>query len=411
MYQDGADKLVAAQLEIQQLRQQIEHDSQQIQQKDQQLQDRDQQIEHDSQQIQQKDQRIHELQERTQSTTIFEYVRICYEVLYSRLVPETNRRLMTGKSTVHHGGRPYPLEMREWNNFLGEQQDLFEEIFNAFPPDYRGFPSLIRLETAGGRNKPLATEWYVDQFISVNIEDPVENIFQGLRSLHAHGLPEELRVDGIMEFVRSPLDTSEPQREAAGERPAPTARRDTAKLQPDSFCVVSRPELTEGSREMTFVSEFKTFNVCSEEDARKIFVPRGNFGPTHLQEMQLTVAQRSIVCQAYQYVMQSFTGFGILTTGKVFVFLRVDWNEPGVLYFHVSTPDMDVIQARARDEAEDAANGVQGDENTRVRNTLYLTAVGQYLAFALRAYRRSLLPGQETHRAIYESLPRWPKEP
>ncbi|KAG6091028.1 hypothetical protein E4U30_007620, partial [Claviceps sp. LM220 group G6] len=153
--------------------------------------------------------------------------------------------------------------------------------------------------------------------------------------------------------------------------------------------------------------EFKTFSVCSEEDARKIFVPRGNFGPTHLEELQLKVAQISIVCQAYQYVMQSFTGFGILTTGKVFVFLRVDWDEPGVLYFHVSTPDVDVTEARARDEAEDADNGVQVDENTRVRNSLYLTAVGQYLAFALRAYRRSLLPGQEAHRRTYESLPRW----
>ncbi|KAG6090997.1 hypothetical protein E4U30_007659 [Claviceps sp. LM220 group G6] len=161
---------------------------------------------------------------------------------------------------------------------------------------------------------------------------------------------------------------------------------------------------------MTFVSEFKTFSVCSEEDAREIFVSRRNFGPTHLEEMQLKVAQISIVCQAYQYVMQSFTGFGILTTGKVFVFLRVDWDEPGVLYFHVSTPDVDVLEARARDEAEDADNGVQVDENTRVRNSLYLTAVGQYLAFALRAYRRSLLPGQEAHRRTYERLPRWPKD-
>ncbi|KAG6117819.1 hypothetical protein E4U13_000768 [Claviceps humidiphila] len=118
--------------------------------------------------------------------------------------------------------------------------------------------------------------------------------------------------------------------------------------------------------------------------------------------MQLKVAQISIVCQAYQYVIQIFTGFGILTTGKVFVFLRVDWDEPGVLYFHVSTPDVDVLEARARDEDEDADNGVQVDENTRVRNSLYLTAVGQYLAFALRAYRRSLLPGQEAHRGIYE---------
>ncbi|KAG6122673.1 hypothetical protein E4U14_005804 [Claviceps sp. LM454 group G7] len=338
MYQDGTDERErrieleesqrAAQLEIQQLRQQLQI-------RDQEKQQDNQQIQQQGQQVQQQGQQIQELQEQTQDTTIFEYVRSCYEILYSRLAPETNRRLMTGKSTVHHRGRPHPRQMRVWNNFLGEQQGLFEEIFNAFPLNYRGFTPIIGLENI---------EWNVDHFISLNIEDPVKKIFEKL-SLHAHGIQglEELRVDGIrIEFVRSSLDTSEPQRGAAGERPAPTARRDTAQLQPDSFCVVSRPGRTEGSREMTFVSEFKTFSVCSEEDAREIFVPRRNFGPTHLEEMQLKVAQISIVCQAYQYVMQSFTGFGILTTGKVFVFLRVDWDEPGVLYFHVSTPDVDV---------------------------------------------------------------------
>ncbi|KAG6184840.1 hypothetical protein E4U46_006347 [Claviceps purpurea] len=127
MYQDGADERErrieleesqrAAQLEIQQLRQQ---------------------------QVQDQGQQIQELQERTQSTTIFEYIRNCHAVLYFRLVPETNRRLMTGKSTANRRGRPHPLEMREWNNFLGEQQDLFEEISNAFPPGYRGFRAFRR---------------------------------------------------------------------------------------------------------------------------------------------------------------------------------------------------------------------------------------------------------------------------
>ncbi|KAG6323321.1 hypothetical protein E4U22_006416 [Claviceps purpurea] len=145
MYQDGADERErrieleesqrAAQLEIQQLRQQV--------------QNRDQQKQLDNQKVQDQGQRIQELQERTQSTTIFEYIRNCHAVLYSRLVPETNRRLMTGKSTENRRGRPHPLEMREWNNFLGEQQDLFEEISNAFPPGYRGFSSIEGLENMG----------------------------------------------------------------------------------------------------------------------------------------------------------------------------------------------------------------------------------------------------------------------
>ncbi|KAG6278906.1 hypothetical protein E4U48_000317 [Claviceps purpurea] len=111
MYQDGADERErrieleesqrAAQLEIQQLRQQV--------------QNRDQQKQLDNQQVQDQGQQIQELQERTQSTTIFEYIR----------------------------------NYEEWNNFLGEQQDLFEEISNAFPPGYRGFSSIEGLENMG----------------------------------------------------------------------------------------------------------------------------------------------------------------------------------------------------------------------------------------------------------------------
>lgn len=158
--------------------------------------------------------------------------------------------------------------MREWNDFLKEQQDLFEEIFNAFPPEYHGFHSIDGLECLSGLTKAIAAERNVDGFNSLSIEEPVTHVFDRMRLLD--GLPEGLRVDGTMKFIRSSRDASEPQRRAAWERPAPTDRNDTGHLQQDSLCVISRPEFAEGSLEIIYrvkpwYSGGKALNISSNK--------------------------------------------------------------------------------------------------------------------------------------------------
>ncbi|KAG6272285.1 hypothetical protein E4U47_002596 [Claviceps purpurea] len=67
------------------------------------------------------------------------------------------------------------------------------------------------------------------------------------------------------------------------------------------------------------------------------------------------------------------------------------------MWVTVAVPTEDVENARA----------CYKDDDDWKRNTLHLTAVGQYLAFTLRVARRSKKPGQGERRAVFENIPRW----
>ncbi|EXA28898.1 hypothetical protein FOVG_19529 [Fusarium oxysporum f. sp. pisi HDV247] len=73
----------------------------------------------------------------------------------------------------------------------------------------------------------------------------------------------------------------------------------------------------------------------------------------------------SAITQTYHYMIESGLEYGLLTTGEAIVFLKVDWNEPETLYYHLAEP---------------------GPEVSAHPNNLHIcTAVGQYLAFTLMA--------------------------
>ncbi|KAG6183036.1 hypothetical protein E4U27_001548 [Claviceps purpurea] len=67
------------------------------------------------------------------------------------------------------------------------------------------------------------------------------------------------------------------------------------------------------------------------------------------------------------------------------------------MWVTVAVPTEDVENARA----------CYKDDDDWKRNTLHLTAVGQYLAFTLRVARPSKKPGQGGRRAVFENIPRW----
>lgn len=64
-------------------------------------------------------------------------------------------------------------------------------------------------------------------------------------------------------------------------------------------------------------------------------------------------------------MIRSLTEFGVLTTGRVIVFLRIDWASGAQkLYYQLARPAHDVAQA----PEEDAA---------------FLSTVGQYVSFVV----------------------------
>ncbi|KAF4120731.1 hypothetical protein GMORB2_2735 [Geosmithia morbida] len=73
----------------------------------------------------------------------------------------------------------------------------------------------------------------------------------------------------------------------------------------------------------------------------------------------------SAITQIYHYMIEGGLDYGLLTTGETIVFLKIDWEDPETLFYHVAEPK---AEALAHPEHSDLC-----------------TAVAQYLAFTLIA--------------------------
>ncbi|KAG6103617.1 hypothetical protein E4U13_000494, partial [Claviceps humidiphila] len=244
----------------------------------------------------------------------------------------------------------------------------------------------------------------VERSVPQNIERPVMMILKSLQSLD--GIDKGLRFGGNLVFDRSSHNTPMTPDEfvdsgiAASEPDIPTSC-DNGRSGPDRLCVLSNPELTRASSTLLFVCEFENHDRLPIERLREVLQPATEFGQAS-QSTALNAKVKNGVAQSYNYLMESPTGLGILVTVQALVFLRVDRDNPGTLFYHIAAPAEDVAQAMARD----AARGIS--EATSKRNSLFLSAVGQYLAFTLMAMRHPRLPGQEARLKFIKHLPKLP---
>ncbi|KAG6111094.1 hypothetical protein E4U13_005081 [Claviceps humidiphila] len=361
-----------------------------------------QQTQKEHQLIQKQRQQIQEKDQQKRPSTLCEYVEACHSTLYSELPTLPSRRLKTNGSTTNTYLTSHPIELKEWIGFVNEQKLLFDEICDAFPPEHRAFDSPNFLESLREDIKLIGKGIGLERFISDYIEEPATRILRNLQSLS--GLSKELRFGGDIAFIRSSLDTSMPHREfsdreIAESQPVVPTLRGHGLLGPDNLCVLTKPGFTSVSRTTLFVCEVEALRGIPVEQLRRALLPMSNLGQASQPEPTAADAEvKHTVMQSCHYLMESSIGLGVLVTGQAFLFLRVDWNNPGSMFYHIAAPAEDVAQAMAID----AARGVP--QATSTRNSLFLSAVGQYLAFTLMAMRHPRLPGQE---ARLEIIKRW----
>ncbi|KAG6248589.1 hypothetical protein E4U23_002846, partial [Claviceps purpurea] len=125
---------------------------------------------------------------------------------------------------------------------------------------------------------------------------------------------------------------------------------DNGRSGPDRLCVLSNPELTRASSTLLFVCELENHDRLPIERLREALQPATELGQAS-QSTALNAKVKNGVAQSYDYLMESSTGLGILVTVQALVFLRVDWDNPGTLLYHIAAPAEDVAQAMASDAA------------------------------------------------------------
>ncbi|KAK2468341.1 hypothetical protein H9L39_19987 [Fusarium oxysporum f. sp. albedinis] len=345
-------------------------------------------------------QRAEASEEQTRLTTLDEYIAACHASVFSRFAIETDPKLTSRGSITNPRDKWCPGNLRPWPDFLDQQKLTFGTLYDAFPTQSRVFENRNFLAGLGNRisQRPIADEKTLEYFLHNSVEDPVRAIIQQLKQVEEVSSAFQIG-DGVV-FENHPHALSDVAEEVVDrETPStppqtPDHRRDLNQLRPDQICVY-RSDNTESSRRtMVYVSEYKPSHKLTAPhlrlglramDIHKEVVNRRTI-PTSVDpdarfQYHAEKLTASAITQTYHYMIESGLEYGLLTTGEAIVFLKVDWDEPETLYYHLAEPGPEVA--------------------AHPSNLPICTAVGQYLAFTLMALGS---PGERRENSQEERL-------
>ncbi|OAQ57866.2 protein kinase-like domain [Pochonia chlamydosporia 170] len=357
-------------------------------------------------------QRAETAEQQTRATTLDEYIAACHSLVFSRFKVETDRSLTSKGSITNPRNKLCPTSLEPWPDFLEQQRVAFGVLYDALPTRKRLFESRNFLAGLGNRisQRPIANEKDLETFLHNSVEDPVRSILHQLKEVEQ--VQGVYRIGGGIIFENHPSAISDVadevvDREASSPPPrTPDQGLLSNQLRPDQICVYRSEDGQSTRRSMIYVCEYKAphkltaphlrvglrpMNVYKEVVNRKTIPtsadPEGRF---QYHAERLTTAA---ISQTYHYMIEGGLDYGLLTTGETIVFLKIDWEDPQTLYYHLAEP---------------------GPEVSAHPNHFHsCTAVGQYLAFTLVALgqpgqRRE--HGQEERRLAIQGLKTWAED-
>ncbi|KAG6101377.1 hypothetical protein E4U14_006885 [Claviceps sp. LM454 group G7] len=375
-----------------------------IQTRDVELKEKDSQLQESNSLSQKKDIELSEqarlLREKDlllQFSTIGEYVTKCHFSNIATIEINPDRRTALGVTRLKD--RYGPTYVNQWEGFLGEQKEIFEEVCNTIGPDRRVFPRLITVEETASNIRPIASEKELEMFINMYYENPVTHVLEKLSLVDPEG--KVCNVEGKVVFryyyfskdmddmiidipdttiaIPDPDTNEEPARvqEVRGENSTKASKPSTKEegpFRPDGMCVLIKWLVGQKGSILIFPYECKPPHNLTNEDLAAVLQLLGNFWTAKKPEGMSQHTWNSVryaIMQIYDYMIRSLSEFGILITGTAIVFLRIDWASGAkTLQYHLARPIFDAAQASEADVAP-------------------LSAVGQYVSFIVRALRQS----------------------
>ena len=385
--------------EIQELRRQLE--------KEKRLREDDRRLREQAEQSQ-----IHaeeQLRLQTQATTLPEFLDACHVHLFLSLAVQKYSDSTTG-DPANADRKLRPAQIREWTSFPNEQVSIWEDLMDTAFATERHFTPLLALQEYGKetRGRMVGSELDLSYFQRQTVESRVAAIVQQLHANprlrqifclngdiifenHANTLTDESTIVADMNSLS--LTQRQPRR---SDRLTARSRRGGRSAQPpaqppgggqnatqprssrpraDQFCVYNQgPEV----KVPAFIIEYKAPHKVTlahikaglqDMDLDKVLCLQKEESPEDV--CRRTVA--AVITQTFSYMVHGGLEYGYVCTGEAFIFLRVPDNDPSTVYYYLSVPGEDV----------GPTTGWMGDLNGD--NRLHLTALGQVLAFTLRA--------------------------
>ncbi|GBF62044.1 hypothetical protein TMEN_4568 [Trichophyton mentagrophytes] len=327
-------------------------------------------------------------EEQLRPLTLFEYLDACHTYLFSGIAAGTLKSSTKG-SADNAVGKLRPNHIRKWSSFDDEQTEIWDQLLNT---ENEGFIEQLKFDSSHGMitlgkktRKKISSELDLRHFQRDAITEPVGSIIEALfdnESLrHVFGIQGQVTFEN---HANTLVDSEEEEAEGAMGRPSklrkgasgaatPTNVESSRRTLADEFCIYNAGEK---AKKPAMVGELKPPHKLSlkviKKGLRKMeldeVVERRHDDTDKIRHRRLVAA---VITQAFSYMIKAGVEYGYISTGEAFIFLHFKADEPGTLYYRLSVPETDVNQ-----ESED-------DHENRLRKT----AVGQVLAFTLRAIR------------------------
>lgn len=358
-------------------------------------------------------QRAEKAEQESRPTTLDEYIHACHGLVFTQFSVQTNKSLTTKGSITNPRNKFCPTRLEPWLDFLEEQRITFGAVCSTLTSDDRSFESRAFLRGLGARvsRRAISNEKDLEHFQHNSVEVPVRSIVQRLKEEVA--FRDEFNVgDGII-FENHPSAISDVAEEVVERQGPPVTppttpasdRLDRDQLRPDQICVYTTHEQSP-LRNMAYVMEYKAPHKLTPVHMRaglrsmdihkqvvnRVTIPTKD-DPEALFQYHAERLATAAVTQTYHYMIEAGLEYGLLTTGETIVFLKIDWHDPGMLYFHLAEPGPEVL--------------------AHPNNFHSCTAVSQTLTFSLMALGppgRRREHGQDERRQAMERLKTWSED-
>ncbi|KGY15887.1 hypothetical protein PABG_11133 [Paracoccidioides brasiliensis Pb03] len=331
------------------------------------------------------------LEEQIRPLTLFEYLDACHTYLFGGLVPGKPDHSTKGNAD-NADGKLCPHRIREWLPFADAQTKIWAPLLNDENEGFimqRKFDSLHAIMAMGKKTRKnihseIDLRYFQRDAITAPVGSVIEVFFENEQLRQLFGLQGQITFENHANTLTNSEEdegvVARPSklRKGTGGAATPTHPPTSARPLADEFCIYNKGE---NVKIPALIGELKPphklplaiiQNGLQEMELAGI-VERHHDETEEVRHRRLVAA---VITQAFSYMIKAGVEYGYVSTGEAFIFLHFKADEPGTVYYYLSVPEQDVGK-------ETGFTGEAEDDDNR----LHMTAVGQVLAFALRAIR------------------------
>ncbi|KAI8681715.1 hypothetical protein NCS55_00424200 [Fusarium keratoplasticum] len=316
--------------------------------------------------------------QRASPTTLDEYLAACHELIFSGFAVETDTRELSLGYADMPQDKPCP-KLKPWVDFINQQRLTFGKLYDALGSETRVFENrdiMERLWKGRSPRKPIGDETFFRFFMRDSLEKPVAAIISELAKIEkvreAFDIGDGVDFEDRQDFVIDAFGAAYDRRMSFPCTPGSSVGQPS--VQQEIVCVVDwvLPHMLTASRLRVGLREM---DVYEEVANRESMLPACQYSTARFRYH----AEKLTACaltDAYGQMIEEGLEYGLVTTGEATVFLKLDWDEPGALYYHLAEFGPEV--------------------SAHPSNAPICTAVGQHLAFTL------MVLGQQGRRSLEE---------